>query len=865
MPLTPGTRLGRYEIRSKLGEGGMGEVYLARDPKLNRDVAIKVLPAHFSTDADRLRRFEQEAQAAGALNHPNILAIYDVETHEGSPYVVSELLEGETLRERMSGAPLPLRKSLDYAAQVARGLSAAHARGIVHRDLKPENLFVTRDGRVKILDFGIAKLVEPNDGGARIDAPTRRMDTAPGTVVGTVGYMSPEQVRGARVDQRTDFFSFGCVFYEMLAGRRAFVRATAADTLSAILREDPPDLSEAEKPVPPAVARVVRRCLEKSAQERFQSASDLAFDLENLSGASGATEARNAQTVAAEGAPARRKPSWLVFAGVGLAVVVAASLFAGFLAGKRVGRTPPPAFRQLTFRRGSIWSARFAPDGHTILYGAALEGSPVQIYTTRPESPESSPLGLPDGSVLSVSSLGELAVLLGADAGGAYTFTVGTLARAPLAGGAPRPVLEDVAFADWSPDGKGLAAVHRVGGRWRLEYPIGKVLYETDGHISFPRFSPKGDLIAFMDHPQPSDDRGTVAVVDLDGRKRTLTSEMGSEQGIAWSPEGEEIWFAGIVDANTRVLQAVTLAGRRRVVVASPGDLTLQDISRDGRVLLTRGGAVGGILGVAPGETKERDLSWLDFSEVYDLSADGKTILFAEEGGAVGDRYGVYLRQTDGRPAVRLGDGIPFSLSPDGKWAASTLVTVPAPLVLLPLGAGEPRRFTGETISYLGAEWFPDSKRILVQGKESGHDTRSYAQDLAGGAPRPLTPEGTTLRLISPDGKLALTHDADHKVAIYSFDNGATRPLPGVAEGETAIRWSADGRSLYVASTQGISAKIYRVDVSDGRRELWKELKPSEPSGVTSVSKIVITPDARSYFYTYGRRLTDLFLVEGVK
>jgi eukaryotic-like serine/threonine-protein kinase len=292
MTIAAGAYLSRYEIRLLLGAGGMGEVYRAKDPKLNRDVAIKVLPAAYSADAERLHRFEQEASAAGALNHPNILAIYDVATHQGAPYVVSELLEGETLRERLNGAALPARKALDYALQIARGLAAAHEKGIVHRDLKPENLFITKDGRVKILDFGLAKLIEPKGGTeGQTGVTTRTLQTGAGVVMGTAGYMSPEQVRGQAVDQRSDIFSFGAVLYEMLAGRRAFHGNSQVETLNAILKEDPPEISTANNPVAPAAERILRRCLEKNPDERFQSTRDLTFTIEGLTGHSGTSVA----------------------------------------------------------------------------------------------------------------------------------------------------------------------------------------------------------------------------------------------------------------------------------------------------------------------------------------------------------------------------------------------------------------------------------------------------------------------------------------------------------------------------------------------------------------------------------------------
>src|SRR3989441_6424967 len=286
MSLSAGTRLGPYEISVPVGAGGMGEVYRARDTKLGRDVAIKLLPSSFSGDSDRLHRFEQEACAAGALNHPNILVIHHVDTHDGSPYIVSELLEGETLRQRMSGAALAQRRVTDYASQIAHGLAAAHEKGIVHRDLKPDNVFITKDGRVKILDFGIAKLTQPDGSLSQTEIPTRRVDTEPGVVMGTVGYMSPEQVKGRPVDHRSDIFSFGAILYEMLSGRRAFHGESAAETMSAILKEDPPDLSSTNQNISPALERLVNHCLEKSPESRFHSASDLAFALEAISGAS---------------------------------------------------------------------------------------------------------------------------------------------------------------------------------------------------------------------------------------------------------------------------------------------------------------------------------------------------------------------------------------------------------------------------------------------------------------------------------------------------------------------------------------------------------------------------------------------------
>src|ERR1700682_3109646 len=324
MAIAPGTRLGPYEILAPIGAGGMGEVYRAKDPRLGREVAIKVLPASFSADHDRLRRFEQEARAAGLLNHPNITAVYDIGSADGAPSVVSELLEGETLRGRLAGGALPPRKAIDYAIQIARGLAAAHEKGIVHRDLKPENLFITKDGRVKILDFGLAKLTHSDDGwGEKTNRPTVTAGTDPGVVLGTMGYMSPEQVRGRDADRRSDLFSFGAILYEMLSGQRAFRGDTAADTITAILTKEPPDLSQTNKEIHPGLDRIVRHCLEKNPEERFESARDVAFDLDSLSGISAPT--------GVVAAPSKsRKARWLAPAAIAAVLALVAGLAGGY-------------------------------------------------------------------------------------------------------------------------------------------------------------------------------------------------------------------------------------------------------------------------------------------------------------------------------------------------------------------------------------------------------------------------------------------------------------------------------------------------------------------------------------------------------
>jgi eukaryotic-like serine/threonine-protein kinase len=863
MSLISGTRLGPYEILSPLGAGGMGEVYRARDTRLDRDVAVKVLPASFSADPDRLRRFEQEARAVAALNHPNILAIYDIGTHEGSPFLVTELLEGETLRERLQSGALTPRKALEIAAQTAQGVAAAHDKGIVHRDLKPANIFLTNDNRVKILDFGLAKFAQPSASSVSdTQSPTRTMDpqTKAGMVLGTVGYMSPEQVRGNPADGRSDIFSLGAILYEMLSGARPFEKDSTADTMAAILKEDPPELAGESKKIPPAAERIVRHCLEKNPAERFQSARDLSFDLAAMSGVSSASQEHPA--IAAE---RPRKTLWLATA----AAVLLASYVAVFFLAKQSVKQVWPNFQRLAFRRGTVTNARFTPDGQTVLYNAAFEGNPLQAFSTRPDSPESRLLGMADQTeLLSVSSSGELAVLLKAQVADAVFAWEGTLARVPLAGGAPREILDKVNWADWSPDGKQLAVVHRVASKDTLEYPLGKVLYETQGWIGDPRVSPDGKWVAFLDHPVTQDDEGSVAVVDLSGKRKTLTQTWVSARGLAWSPSGKEVWFTASPEGANRALYGVSLSGKTRLVYRVDGSLKIMDSSRSGQVLLVDENEQYQMIGERGGDAKEQDLSWFDWTLCADLTADGTSVLFTEGGEGGGPSYSVYLRNMDGSQAVRLGDGSGIAISPDGKWVISgDPHKLPEQLILLPTGAGEPRQLTSDSISHASAAWFPDGQQILFTGREAGHGARVYVQDLKGGSPRAVTPEGfgSPPHAVSPDGKWIVARDiVNNKWVLVPADGGQTRPIPGAEPNDIPIQWTPDGRSLYMAQF-GNPAKIFRLDIATGKRELWKVLTPADPSGVQGIGPIHITPDGKSYVYSVYRDLTDLYLVKGLK
>jgi eukaryotic-like serine/threonine-protein kinase len=857
MSLSPGTKLGPYEILGPLGAGGMGEVYRARDARLSREVAVKVLPASFVADPERLRRFEQEARATGQLNHANILAVYDTGTHEGTPYVVAELLEGTTLRDRLAGGPLPMRKAVDYARQIAQGLAAAHQKGIVHRDLKPENLFVTGDGRIKILDFGLAKIERSEGPAAALTQTPTRAETGAGMVLGTAGYMSPEQVRGQPADQRSDIFSFGCILYEMLSGRRAFAAPSSIETMNAILKEDPPEITRLNRDVPPGLERIVQHCLEKSPDERFQSTRDLAFDLESLSGTPAPAALRQAALPGA-----RRSHARLVLAlGLGL-IALAAAYYSGLKT-----RTPAASaiYRQLTFRQGSIFSARFAPDGETVVYSASWDGHPAEVFTTSPGSPESRPLGLASAEILSVSRSGEMALLLDP------RFTTGwmrsgTLARAPLSGGVPRQVQSAVQDADWSPDGQGLAVARRVAGRYRLEYPAGKMLYETETWLSSPRFSRDGRRIAFIDHPSIGDDRGRVAVVDLSGKVQVLTEPFSSTSGLAWSPSDDEIWVSASTTGNRHDLYGVDLHGRTRIVDRAPADISVADVSVGGKALVVRNDGRRGILGTRPGDETERDLSWLDWSRPANLSKDGRWVLFEEEGMGAGPNYSVYLRNTDGSPAVRLGEGSAAALSDDGQWAATVSLAENDRMVFVPRGAGDARTLRLPGFAIFNGGWFPDGRRLLLLAAEKGHLQRLYVMEGEEGTPKPITPEGAGISgAVSPDGASVTTSINGGPLQIFPVGGGEPRPVVGSVPGDVPATWSPDGSSLFVIARTPPGVRVDRLDSASGRRTPWKTLMPADKAGLVDTGFVFLSADASSYVYSYRRFVSTLFLVDGLR
>ena len=859
MTVAAGSRLGPYEVLSPIGAGGMGEVFRARDTRLRRDVAIKVLPASVSADAERLRRFEKEARAASSLTHPAIVTIYDIGQEGSVTYLAMELVEGETLRDLLAAGPLPVRRLLTIGAQVADGLAKAHGSGIVHRDLKPENIMVSKDGFAKILDFGLAKLTEPEpEAGRKTAAPTVSAGTEPGLVMGTVGYMSPEQARGAAVDFRSDQFSLGAVLYEMATGRRAFQGESRPEVLAAIIREEPQPLASVSPGVPPPLRWVIERCLAKDPAERYASTEDLARDLRGAEVRLSEISAGTALSAVPGPSRASWRRKWMIGISTGLVIgIILGALGWRLTAGRSARPSEAPSFRRVTFQRGNVLHARFALDNQTILYSASWEGRPTEIFSTRVDGTESRPLGLAKADLAAVSGNGELLLLL-KSSDLKTPLGTSTLARASLSGGAPREIAQGVHAADWLQGGGIVVQRHIAFGHDALEMPLGTRRLEYSG--SAPRVSRDGRFIAI------ARDNGEIDVLDEAGK--TLWSMKAGAEQLAWHPGGE-LWFSQSAGQEAGLF-AVARGGSVRPVLKANGWI-LHDIAPDGRLLMERGISRLSIRIRAAGEPRERELSWLDGSDLVGMSSDATALLFSEVNEAGSRAGGVYRRATDGSPAVRLADGSALASSEDGRWALVRGFGTPPPYTLVPTGAGQPMSLDFGSDRVLSAVFLPgEEPRLLATVGESPDRGHIELVTPAGRRPLAISPGFTPGdAAVSPDGS-AIAYGAaygagEHEVALCQLEKPGCRKLRLAAEA-TPIQWSADGRYLYLRDNGEIPAHVTRYEIATGAQTSWLTLGPEDPTSFIGVDRIQLSRDGRSYaFNALEVHDSSLFVIEGLR
>jgi len=552
-----------------------------------------------------------------------------------------------------------------------------------------------------------------------------------------------------------------------------------------------------------------------------------------------------------------------------IGIVVALASLAGlaalivFVTHQRLARGRVPALHQVTFRRGTVWNARFAPDGKSVLYGAAWEGNPVEIFHSSLDSPDARSLGLIGADVLSILPNGEMAVILRRQRGEGFIFT-GMLARVPVAGGTPREILDRVESADGAPDGS-LAVAYHSQGKARLEFPIGTLRYESSIWIGDVRVSPKGDMVAFVEHDNLIGDGGVVRVVGPKGSQK-LTRDYASVQGLAWSVAGDKIWYtAADSGGSSRNLHVVDLHGHDRLVYRVPGTLRVQDVAKDGRILLVHEASRAGILAHVPGSSGERELGWLDWSICRSLSDDGKRLLFDESGDAPGDQTWIYLRETDGSPPLRLGQGSYSDLSPDGKWVAAVPSDFSDHISIIPTGAGQERTFEVQNKKVFSVSWVPNGKQLLLRAAAPGEALRGYVFDLDTAALRPITPEGVRLPSpVSPDGKFVAGTRADGTTWLFPISGGSPRPV-AVHAPEAVTGWSSDSKAVYVAPAGETAVNSYRVEIDTGKRNPFAILSPSDKAGLTYIALCSVTPDGKFYTYCYNRQLSELFIVEGLE
>ncbi len=869
-----GETIGPYEVLSQLGSGAMGVVYLAQDGRLGRKIALKLLPSQFTYDKDRLRRFQQEARAASALNHPNILTVYEVEQRDGLHYIATEFVDGVTLRQHIHARRLTLDEVLNIAIQVAGALQAAHAAGIAHRDIKPENIMIRSDGYIKVLDFGLAKLTEN-------ELSPAAAETNPGVVMGTPRYMSPEQARGLEVDLRTDIFSLGTVVYELVTGKLPFDGETTSDVIAALIKDEPESMRSSVPELPVEVELVVSKALVKDRGQRYQTIAEFASDLQELrdkikSGAlvlpnDGSLNAQTIKTRTATDPEAQQKTQrvslpkgWTLTILLGLIVIVGVVTVLSFSRRSPPLKSPPlketiTKASPLTNRSGFISAARFASDG-SVVYSAGFDGKPLELFYNNGETAEARSAGIESASLKSVSVSGKIAVLVHFELnwGDGYD---GTLQIIPAGGGQPERTIPDVDDAAFAPDGNSFAIFRKFFGEQQLEYPEGTVLYKSTGWMSYPRFSPNGDKIAFFEHPL-GDFSGSIVVLDVASKKPTYVStEWQALKGLAWNAKTNEIWFGGSNTTKFVSIKAVSLSGQVRDIYEVPGQhVRIEDLAGDGRMLILQGTNHTTMMKLQGKSETEAGDSRFAWSTSADISADGKTLLFYQWGyeGRDGSE-GVYLQRLDRAESLKLGPGKALALSPDGKWALALEPTKPLPqLNLLSTSLGQSKPLSNPGIKeYHYASFFPDGRQILFTGIEArdGAVIRSFVQDVNTDQFHPLTEEGTVALRVSPDGKRVITLQPDQIFYIQGLNGGEPKPIPGLERDDEPIQWSDDGRAVFVKGEGDFATKIYRVDLATGRRREWKNIDPPNKVGHVGLELnpggILITPDGKVCVYTY--------------
>ena len=858
VPQLSGREFGPYRLNELLGAGGMGDVYRARDTVLERDVAIKILPEAFSADPERLARFKLEAQFLASFSHPNIAAIYGVHEADGIRGLVLELVDGETLRQRIDRGAIPLYDAMRIARQIGEGLDAAHQRGIVHRDLKPSNITIARDGTTKILDFGLAKSVSTDRGGA--ESRESIVGGSEGLVLGTASYMSPEQARGELVDKRADIWAFGCVCFEMLTGLPAFRgRPTGARPVGA---PTGPRWDLLPVDVPAGVTDLLKRCLDEDPRRRRRDIGDVLIDLDAASGASAAPRKE----------PDRRT-SRLFAVTIGLAVV-ASAFVAGWAVGGREPRLPEqPIWRKLTFDEGYVHTARFGPDGQTVLYSASWGGQPFRVFSTTVLGPESRALDLPPAGLLGVSRSGQLALALSCGYRASQGGCTGTLARAPLLGGAPRPLAEDVHAADWGPDGTLAAIVSN-----RLEYPLGTPLADRAGNV---RISPDGTRLAAAEREGDS----WNIVVRAGGARQVLSADWTFVSGLAWAADSQSVFVSGVGPSNNDdAVSRIAMDGTTRIVLRSRPRVRVLDADSSDRLLIDQSQSTTRSWIHDPQSAgTRRDLTWLGGSVVDAISHDGRQVLLTVRTGATleGGRaltslalYPIYVRPTGGGPAALLGNGYGHALSDDGRWAlASTREDRDAKMVLFPLGPGSARTLDNDGLDMrpatnAGAKAsFAGSNRIVFAARRDEGQARTYVQSIDGGAPALVVHEpGRLVSPVAPDGDRFVSQRSDGSLWLASLSERPAVRIPFALQANQSIRqWSDDGRELFLMTVRDDRWVVTRVDVASGGTQPHREIMRDALEDNLFRGAVQISRGGSVVAGTGNRTISDLFLIEGVR